>query len=56
MTKTLIDIPDELLGEAMELLGTRTKADSLCGRRWPRRFADVVRLQSSGPGGSTSSS
>lgn len=29
MTKTLVDIPDELLAEAMELLGTRTKAETV---------------------------
>lgn len=29
MTKTLIDIPDELLAEAMELLGTPTKAETV---------------------------
>lgn len=29
MSKTLIDIPDELLDEAKELLGTRTKADTV---------------------------
>lgn len=29
MTKTLIDIPDELLSEAMELLGTPTKAETV---------------------------
>lgn len=29
MTKTLVDIPDELLAEAMELLGTPTKAETV---------------------------
>lgn len=29
MTKTLVDIPDELLAEAMELLGTTTKAETV---------------------------
>lgn len=29
MTKTLIDIPDELLATAMEVLGTKTKADAV---------------------------
>lgn len=29
MTKTLIDIPDELLAEAMELMGARTKAEAV---------------------------
>lgn len=29
MAKTLIDIPEELLAEAMELLGTRTKAHAV---------------------------
>lgn len=29
VTKTLVDIPDELLAEAMELLGTRTKAETV---------------------------
>lgn len=29
MTKTLIDIPDDLLAEAMEVLGSTTKADAV---------------------------
>ncbi len=29
MTKTLVDIPDDLLADAMRLLGTKTKADTV---------------------------
>ena len=29
MTKTLVDIPEQLLAEAMELLGTPTKAETV---------------------------
>lgn len=31
MTKTLIDIPDDLLTEAMQVLGVTTKADAVRG-------------------------
>lgn len=31
MTKTLIDIPDDLLAAAMKVLGAKTKADAVRG-------------------------